>query len=180
MPPVPGGIVFYPLAHSVQEKQEALTLISQEIEAEKIRIEAENRALIAALGWQTASSKLALQAEGTDLREAEYRDRKVRYEAGEISLEEVRTALRDWSAAQSLLGTARDAVIKAETELAAALGTRDFSLAPLETAEVQAELAGLQKDMTVDKASAGSIPSVRQDQINLSRLEEELKDTWFF
>ena len=173
-------VVVLPLAHSDEERQGMLSQISGEIAVEETRVQAENRALKAALGWMTASSELNLQTDRTELREAEYRDGKVRYEAGEGSLEEVRTALRDWSSARSQLGTARDALIRAETELSSALGTRNYSLSPLGIPAVRGELEELRDELSDTAVSAGAAPAVRQDQLRLKSLEEELKDTWIF
>lgn len=173
------GGSFFPLVHSDEVEQGRITLSSGELEVAQDTVEAENRALIAALNWMNASAELDIQVRFTELREAEYRDSRIRYEAGEATLDEVRTALQEWSAAQSLTGTARDLLRSSETELAAALGVEDFVLEPFGVETVREGLADLQKEFS-SEADVSAHYAVLQDALSIESLEETLKATWLF
>lgn len=174
------GISLFPLAHSDETTQARLSLTLQEQKAVEKKIEAENTALGAVLTWMSSRESLEIQESLTVLREQEYRDARVRYEAGEVVLDEIRRLLQVWSEAQSLLVSRQ---VQEQADLAAlrdALGREDISLPSLSTADLEAEILRLQGTLTPGEAAAEASGAVRESFITRESLAAALKNTWAF
>jgi outer membrane protein TolC len=74
------------------------------------------------LGWRTAQRAYGLAADAASVCEQRYHDQKVRYDLGEASLDEVRTALRNWSTANEQTLTAQQTLHQTEQQMYLLLG----------------------------------------------------------
>jgi len=173
-------ISLFPLAHSDETVQARLSLTLREQQAVEKKIEVENAALSAVLGWAADREALAIQEALTGLREQEYRDTRVRYEAGEEVLDQVRRSLLAWSEAQSLLVSRQDQEQAAQTALIEALGRPDLTLPDFTSADLEAEILRLQGDLSPGDAAAESAGAVRESLISRESLTAALRNTWAF
>lgn len=174
------GISLFPLAHSDDTVQGRLNLTILEARVAETKIAVENGAITAALDLAIAREALAIQEALTDLREQEYRDARVRYEAGEEVLDEVRRTLQVWSEARSLRVSRQDQVQVAETALVQALGREDVALPAFTAPNLEAEILKLQTTLTLRDASAGATAVIREGLLSRESLASTLKNTWAF
>ena len=176
------GLTLSPLVHSDDRTQQNLSWQKAAASAEQTGISAENSAISAVLEWLSVKRSVEVQAELTVVQETIYRDEKVRYEAGESTLDDVRTALIDWTdAGKSLSGLQND---QRSTELAliAALNAEpgSLSLPDLNSGDLESALVNLQKTIDCKSADPSQSYDVLVSQVDVRSLEEEWEDTWFF
>ena len=176
------GMTLSPLNHSDDRVQQDLAWQKAAAAAEMTAVAAENSAISAVLNWLAVNRNAELQRELTAVRETIYRDEKVRYEAGEATLDDVRTALMDWTDAGKSLTALQNDQSSAELSLIEALNAEPGSLVlpELNNGDLEKELGALQERIDPDLADPSLSTDVLTAQIDVRSLEEELKDTWLF
>lgn len=176
------GLTLNPLAHGDDRTQQDLAWQRAAASADRARISAENDAVTAVLGWLSVSRSVGIQRDMTEVRETIYRDEKIRYEAGESTLDEVRTALMDWTDSGKSLTALRNEQSNAESSLLSALNAdADSLLLPdLDIRDLEKELAGLKERIDPKEADSFTMYEVLAAQLDVRSLEEELEDTWIF
>ncbi len=176
------GFTLSPLAHRDDRIQQELARQEGSAAAAQTGIAAENSALKAVLDWLSAMRTVDVQIELTSVLESIYRDEKVRYEAGESTLDDVRSALMDWTDAGKTLTSLQNDRSSAELSLLSALntGADSITLPDLDSSDLERELEALQGRMKPDQADPLQSYEVLTAQIEARSLEEELKDTWLF
>ena len=85
------------MSHSDLSQQSNIAYKSALIAAESDRIDAEINAISSALNWMAEKRELDAKQKSSDLAEITYNDAKIRYEIGEISLDDLQQSLIAWS-----------------------------------------------------------------------------------
>lgn len=176
------GISFSPLFHSDDREQLKINYEEALLYAEELAIETENNALAAALNWITAKQQVELQQEIVAVKEAVYKDQKIRYEAGEATLDDVRDDLMDWTEARTEL-SARQSLLQAQESILLQNLSADLDTASIEmiTADlIYAELEELKRTLDSAQADSAGIYSVLTAYKAVESVEEKLSDTWIF
>jgi len=176
------GISLNPLAHSDTDEQAVISYQSALLKVENERLSAEQSAVQSALSWMTALKDLEIQEESTALKKTLYDDEKIRYERGEVTLDDVQTALLEWSEARSQVSGKQEALRQAETALYSALGmgTEVISIEPLTTGDLRKALLKIQEQVSPDTADPVSAYSVQSSYLQIESSQVKLKNTWIF
>ncbi len=116
------GLDFKPFTHSVtdelaQNSYEQLT-VQQAGTISSVSLTAVEHLL----AWRTAQRAYELSAAAASVYEQTYLDQKVRYELGEASLDEVRSALLSWSTANRQTLTAQTTLQQTQQQMYLLLG----------------------------------------------------------
>ena len=90
-----------PLYHSDSTAQLSLAYKKALIQAEQVLIQTEQSARNAVLSWMASQRKIDYQKSLAQVKRISYEDEKVRYSAGEATLDDVREALITWSQAEN-------------------------------------------------------------------------------
>jgi outer membrane protein TolC len=176
------GLSFSPLTHSDSREQLQINYDVALLLAEETAILTENKALTAVLNWMSYSQQLAVQEEIVTVKETVYRDQKIRYEAGEATLDDVRDDLVDWTEARTDLSNMQVLLRAGESELLQTLGT-SLDAAGIEiisTEDLMNDLENLKKSITPESANPSSVYDVTSSYKNVERSEHTLSNTWLF
>jgi len=176
------GLTFSPLFHSDTRQQTGINWHNAVAYAEETGIRTENTALSSALNWMTAKKQLLLQERVIEVKETIYRDEKVRYGAGESTLDDVRDALLDWTEARTGLSDQQALLRQGESELLKALsGNLDTaSISLIGTGDLETALEQLKDLVSPEAADPAGIYAVTAARLSSESTSEELKNTWLF
>jgi len=174
------GLSFSPLNHSDNRAQLKINYDKAVLLAEETAVLTENQALAAALNWMSASRQLEIQSEIVQVKETVYRDEKVRYEAGEATLDDVRDALTDWTESRTALSTKQTALRSAESDLVSQLSANlDTSTIRLITAETLLnELDRLKSTLAPDQADSSKVYTVAAAWQDVKSSQKSLSSLW--
>lgn len=176
------GLSFSPLFHSDDREQLNINYDKALLYAEEIAVQTENEALSAALNWMTARQQVDLQLEIVAVKEAVYADEKVRYQAGESTLDDVRDDLIDWTEARTELST-RQTLLQARESILLQKLNANLDTATIEVIsydQINLELEELKKNINPEQADSSGVYSVTSAYKSVESSKEKLSDTWFF
>jgi Outer membrane efflux protein len=176
------GLSFSPLFHSDDREQLNIDYDKALLYAEEVAVKTENEALSAALNWMTARQRVDLQQEIVAVKEAVYADEKVRYQAGESTLDDVRDDLMDWTEARTELST-RQTLLQARESILLQKLSADLNTATIEVLSydlISSELEDLKKNINPEEADSSGVYSVTSAYKTVESSEERLSDTWVF
>ena len=176
------GVTFSPLYHSTDRIKSDIKYDTALLYAEELAVEIQNSALSAALGWMSARRQADIQAQVVAVKEDVYNDEKIRYEAGEATLDELRDTLVDWTEARTSLSSQQKNLRSAESALlqilSADLDTASISMISYET--LAAALDSLKGHIEPEGADSSGVYSVAAARKSLESSEADLADTWIF
>ncbi len=176
------GVSFSPLVHSDDRDQQDINLRKALALAEETAVTAENSALSAALYWMAVSRQLRVQEEAVSVRSVIYQDEKVRYEAGEVTLDDVRDALVSWTESRTTLSSLQTQLRQKESDLMKALNVNpaEVSIPLLDRTELGKELNLLKLSIIPEETDAAGSCSVLSAYLALESVQQSLADTWLF
>jgi outer membrane protein TolC len=176
------GLTFTPLSHSDDRVQNDISWQKAAALADEMAVTVENSALSAALGWMNITAQLAVQEESVLVSETIYRDEKIRYEAGESTLDDVRDALVDWTEARTTLTGLQTQLRAKESDLITALNVNPetVELSLLSSEDLAAELEALKSSISPEDADPVLSHAVFSSYLDMRSVEEELDDTRLF
>ena len=179
---IQGGVIFSPLTHSDERDQQKITYRKALALVGETAIQAENSALSAVLNWVSATRTLELQESLVAVKESLYRDEKIRYQAGEAFLDDVRAALIDWTDARTTLGNYQAELRQAESELTTALGLSEgaIDLPSVEIPDLERELSLLKLSLFPENTDPSGSYTVLAAQLEVQSRQAELDNTWLF
>lgn len=123
-----------------------------------------------------------IQEEMVAVKETVYRDERIRYEAGESTLDDLRDDLTDWTESRTTLSNLQTVLRARESILLQALS------ADLDTASIGiigidsllSELNELKTSLTPNAANSSQLYSVISSYKDVEISKEKLSDTWLF
>jgi outer membrane protein TolC len=176
------GLTFSPLYHSDSREQLSINYEKALLLAEETAVLTENHALSAALNWMSARQQLSVQEEIVAVKETVYRDQKVRYEAGESTLDDVRDDLVAWTEARTTLSKQQTLLRSGESELLQTLGTSlDAAGVGIISSEIlRSEMEALKSSLTPEAANPSQVYEVTSSYKSVESSREKLSDTWMF
>ena len=177
-----GGVQFSPLSHNDDRKQQKIALQKARALVRETALNVENTALSCALNWMVQTRLLKNQDEIVSVKESIYSDQKVRYQAGEASLDDMREVLLDWTDVRSSLGSLQSQVRQAESELIETFGVSPDSLElPLLKREsLENELNLIKLSLVPEKAESAGAYEILSSLLDVQSSQIELADTWLF
>ncbi|MDC7233743.1 MAG: TolC family protein [Spirochaetales bacterium] len=176
------GLSFSPLYHSDDRQQLDISYEKALLYAQEMAVKTENEALSAALNWMTARQQVELQVEIVAVKEAVYKDEKIRYEAGESTLDDVRDDLMDWTEARTELST-RQTLLQARESLLLQSLSADLDTASIEVIAldlIRSELEELKGSVDPERTDSAGVYSVLSALKSVESSEEQYKNTWVF
>ena len=176
------GVSFSPLAHSDDRDQQDINLQKALALVKETAVTAENSALSAALYWMAVSRQLQVQEEAVSVRSVIYQDEKIRYEAGEVTLDDVRDALVSWTESRTTLSSLQTQLRQKESDLMQALNVNpsEVSISLLDRSELEEDLNLLKLSIIPDETDTAGRYSVQSAYLTLDSVRESLADTWLF
>ncbi len=152
------------------------------ITAESTRISVENDAMTAALNWMSESRDLQAKQVSAELAEIKYKDDKIRYDIGEITLDNLQISLISWSEARILLSSKQQSFRNAESNLYSSLGAglEDISIKKLDIDTLYGSLKSIKQ--TMDDQQGGPLKSrvYINSLLNVNSAKTSLDNTWIF
>jgi trimeric autotransporter adhesin len=141
-----------PLSHADTRAQALITLAKAQASADEAGRTAGSAAVKDALTWMSLKRQLVTLEKTASLKEEAYAAAKAgnALDATNITLDDLVTALKDWSDARSALVKAQSSERSARTDLYAALGSSggDIDVAILDEPALEAALAALETGLT--------------------------------
>ncbi len=176
------GMTFSPLYHSSDRKQSNIQYDTALLYAEELALDIQNQALSAALVWMSTRRQSDVQREVVAVKEEVYRDEKIRYEAGESTLDDVRDALMEWTEARTTLSSGQKDLRSAESGLLQILSADldTASISQISYKDLSAALENLKSGIDPEGADSSGVYSVTSALKSLESSEADLKDTWLF
>ncbi len=176
------GLSFSPLAHSDNRDQLKITYDKAVLLAGETAVTTENQALSAAFAWMSASRLLDIQTQTVKVKETVYRDEKVRYDAGESTLDDVRDALSAWTEARAALSDRQTGLRSAESSLLKQLGSglEGSSVSTITAEALLKELEDLKSGISAEQADSSKVYAVKSAYQDVNSAKKSLADTWIF
>jgi Outer membrane efflux protein len=176
------GISLNPLSHSSTKEESELIYNSSIILANGAMISAQIDAVGSALGWMSAGRDFTTVKREAELSEIRYNDDKVRYELGEISLDELHESLINWSEARVLLSTEDQEFRTSEISFYSSLGagTDEIIINQIELEILENELSILKRNLDPQLGNALKISSYLISVLEVQSAELNLKNTWVY
>jgi len=176
------GISLSPLAHSSGSKLSEIEYNKAMVTAESARISAEIGALSAALQWMSANRELLAQKIDAELAEIMYKDDKVRYDLGEITLDDLQESLIEWSESRVELAEKQVNYHNGESSLYSSLGagSDDISLISLDLETMNESLTELKNSLDPEIGNPLKNDSYLISLLNVQSSENSLKNTWHY
>lgn len=165
-----------PLAHSDTADQALIAWQKALLAADQARTTLEAGVRKAWLAQASAQAQLDLQVRRVALMETAYGDQKALYAKSQVTLAEVRTALKDWTDARTDQSDLERTLVKAKATLAGYLQA-EAELIPLGVAELEALVAGLGP---VDTEVKGTSTTVRLEALAVESARAKAEATWSF
>lgn len=166
-----------PLAHSDTAAQNRITYEKAVLAASTARTTLETSVRKAWLAQRTAQDKLDVQKRQTALLETAYLDTKQMYEKKEVTLTEVRTALKDWTDGRATQTTLEKTLVKAKAALATLVQTEVADLAPLDLGTLQDAVSALGP---LETAVTGTSSEVRTQALEVEAQRAKAEALWVF
>lgn len=171
------GLTANPLSHSDSAVQSRISYEKAVLAAAQARTSLETAVRKAYLAQVAAQAQRDLQVRKTALKETAYQDAKARYERGQVTLAEVRTALQDWIGARTSLTAAERNVVKAQADLAARLQTGAVETAGLDASVLEGLVEALGP---VDAAIRGTSAAVKAQALEVEAQQAKADAVWLF
>lgn len=165
-----------PLAHSATAEQGRIAYEKAVLAAALARNTLETAVRKAWLAQASAQAQRDVQVKQTALLETVYRDQKAMYEKNEVTLAEVRSALKDWTDARTTQTTLDRTLVKAKAALGALIQTEAAELAPLDWSAVQALVEALGP---IDPTVTGASTSVKVQTLEVANQKAQAEATWW-
>ncbi|MCF7942340.1 MAG: TolC family protein [Spirochaetia bacterium] len=172
------GLDFKPFTHSVtdelaQNSYEQLT-VQQAGTISSVSLTAVEHLL----AWRTAQRAYELSAAAASVYEQTYLDQKVRYELGEASLDEVRSALLSWSTANRQTLTAQTTLQQAQQQMYLLLGgeVTEFTLPDPDAEALQQLISQVEDSGMLETVSPSGSSSVQAAQYTAQRARITYED----
>ncbi len=172
------GLDFKPFTHSVtdelaQNSYEQLT-VQQAGTISSVSLTAVEHLL----AWRTAQRAYELSAAAASVYEQTYLDQKVRYELGEASLDEVRSALLSWSTANRQTLTAQTTLQQTQQQMYLLLGgeVTEFTLPDPDAEALQQLISQVEDSGMLETVSPSGSSSVQAAQYAAQRARITYED----
>jgi len=176
------GINLKPLAHSSVQKELELKYNSSVISAEGTFISVKIGAVGAALKWMSAKRDLSAADRESELSEIRYKDNKVRYDLGEMTLDELTNSLITWSEARVLFSSKEQQYNASENLLYSTLGggSGEVVVKMMELETLKDALARLKQSLDPDNSNQMKQSLYRLTVLNSQIAGVNLDNTWNF
>jgi hypothetical protein len=176
------GLTLKPLAHSDTREQAEISYKGAVITAEAAGYYAENGALSAALDWMNSIRDLKHMEQAAAVAEIQYNDDKVRYEEGEITLDELQDSLISWSESRIDLSDAQKSFHIAEIALYGELGTsiKNIAVRELRVEDLEKSLAGIKESFDSKMGDPLKSDSYLIAVLDVNRAEANMANTWTY
>jgi outer membrane protein TolC len=176
------GISLSPFTHSATSKQSELSYNISLISAESNRIKAENDAISASLNWMSGLKELDTQKRSSELAEIKYNDDKIRYDLGEITLDDLQDSLINWSEAIVQFSVEQQNFRTLESKLYSTLGTgtNDIKVNVFTNDELETALLSLKGSLDGRKGNPLNNSTYTTSLLNVKSTEAGMINTWIF
>jgi len=176
------GLILSPLAHSDSHIQSEISYDSTLVIAESARISAENDTLSAALNWMVSTRDLEVLQRSAELKDIIYNDDKVRYDLGEITLDDLQDSLISWSESRIELSEAQKNFHIAESSLYSELGTGagDITVKSLDMESVENSLDSIKKSFVRELGDPLKSDAYLLALLNVNSAEANLDNIWIY
>jgi outer membrane protein TolC len=171
-----------PLSHSSTQKESELNYNSSIISADGVDISAQIEAVESALSWMLADREFKTAQREAELSEIKYKDDKVRYELGELSLDELQKSLISWSETRVLLSTKDQQFRISESFLYSALGVGpdEMTVEQIELETLEDELLLIKNSFDPQYGNALKISSYLISVLEVHSAKLNLNNTWVY
>lgn len=176
------GILLNPLAHSDEKIQSELIYKTALINSEGERLSAEGDALSSALNWMAGKRDFEIQNKLTQLKKIIYDDDKVRYEAGEITLDDLQESLIEWSQARIDLSQKEQVYLNSESALFKVLGigNETVEIKTLSIEEISEALETIKTDLRPENGNPLKNNDYQVSLLNVTSAKVSERDTWIY
>jgi len=171
-----------PLAHSSAQKELELNYNSSVISAEGTLISVKIDAVGAALKWMSAKRELSAADRESKLSEIKYKDDKVRYDLGEITLDELQDSMISWSEARVLMSSEEQQYKVSENQLYSTLGggSGEVNVNMMEMETLKNALVRLKKNLDPETGTPMKQNAYLLSVLDAQSAEIDLDNTWNF
>lgn len=166
-----------PLAHGDTADQSLIAWKKAVLAADQARATLDASVRKAWLAQASAQAQLDLQVRKVALLETAYGDQKALYAKSQVTLAEVRSALKDWTDARTDQSDLERTLVKARATLAGYLQAEAVELTRLSVAEIEALAAGLGP---VDAQIQGTSTAVQLEALTVDSARAKANATWTF
>lgn len=176
------GIILNPLRHSSDKIQSEIDFDSTLLVSEGVRLSSEKNAVSAALSWMSSYRDYETQKILVSLKEINYSDDKVRYDLGEVTLDDLQASLIEWSEARVKLSDITLAYRDCETSLLRELGSgkEDVTIGMLSLDDLKSSLLRIQESIDPESGNFLKNNDYLHSLLNVSRAREIDKSTWIY
>ena len=171
-----------PLAHSSTSKESEISYNSAMISAESSLTSAEVNAIESALDWMSSNRDLSASKRESELAELQYNDDKVRYDQGEITLEELQDSLINWSEARVIHSVYELDFRASESDLYKTLGSGSDMVRVdlMDVVDLEKYLAILKNSLDPQSMDPLKNKDYLISVLNVQSAEVVLKNTWTY
>ncbi len=176
------GFTLSPLEHSSDRIQSEINYDSALLNSEGARINSENNAVSAALNWMVSYRDYESQETLASIKEINYSDDKIRYELGEVTLDDLQASLIEWSEARVELSDKRKTYQDSETKLLGELGSghEEVTIKKLTLEELQNSLRRIQESLEPESGNPLKNNDYQISLLNVSSAKAADKNTWAY
>ena len=176
------GISLAPLAHSSAVQESELNYQLKIAAAEQTARETADAAVTSYLSWAAAAVDYEIRQDVAEVKQVLYEDEKIRFDAGESGLDDVRDAYTEWSEARTALNDSLNNLQSAEAGLYSTLNIdpADIDIEPPSEAELLSLTETLKASLTASDTSITGSYAVLAAESSTGSLELQLKNTWAF
>jgi len=179
---ITSALNFTPLAHDDLKEQDIIAYEKALIDAEQSALDVRNEAVTAALTWMDLSRQLNTQDARATMKGTAYEEEKIRYDAGESTLDAVKEALLEWSEAQGDRTSLQQKERTARTDLYSILhaDTSELVVSVITLSALREAIEQLEETSSIDQTAPESAAAVLLADLDARSLEEKRKNTWLF
>lgn len=176
------GFILSPLEHSSDKILSEINYDSALLNAEDVRLSSENSAVSAALNWMIAYRYFESQKTLASIKEINYNDDKVRYELGEVSLDELQVSLIEWSEARVELSDKTKTYQASKSSLLGELGSgrEDVTIKKLSLEELKNSLLRIQESLEPESGNPLKNNNYQISLLNVNSARATDKNTWVY
>lgn len=173
---------FEPFSITDSKVQSELDYKTALINTESALLTAESDAVMYALYWMNNQKDYVVQRRNWQLQEIVYNDDKSRYEAGDITLDDLKDSLIEWSESRKDFITSEQEYKKSEKELYEALGStlKDVKVNILTIEELENSLLDLKSSINLESIGFLKSSDWRLSSISVESAKESYNKTWVY
>jgi len=176
------GVTISPLVHTNTRESQQLNTRQANLEAETTGKNAETGSIRAALTWMNLQKQLTVQKQKTGLSQTAYEEEKIRYEADESSLEEVKNKLIEWSNNQNTFTKLQKDTLEAESSLYNNLNAtrQEVKIKLFEIETLIQAIDNMEKKSILEQKTHTDTFRIQLSQIKTEFIRSDLNNTWLF